>query len=147
MLRERRTSAGLSMRRAAETAEVSFMTWSRVEAGSQPDLRTFLRLCAWLRLPPETFLISAAPRKSETPDLVLRHLLTDPRLEQDAASRIASVVRDMYEALAREPSHPPTVACHLRAASVLRPGVADRLGTLLQDMRSKLNALDADGVL
>ena len=123
------------------------MTWSRVEGGAQPDLRTFLQLCAWLRVQPETFFISAAPRETETPEVVLKHLLTDPRLEHDAASQIAAVVRDMYNALASEPSHPPAVACHLRAASVLRPGVADRLGALLQDMHTKLNELDADGAI
>ena len=68
MLRERRTASGLSMRRAADAARVSFMTLSRVERGAQPDLATFLRLCAWLRLPPETFFVSGAPRATETPE-------------------------------------------------------------------------------
>lgn len=147
MLRERRAASGLSMRRAADAAEVSFMTLSRVEAGAQPDLATFLRLCAWLHVPPETFFISAAPRKTETPEVILQHLLADPRLGQEAAARIASVVDDMYAAFAREPTHPPAVSCHLRAASVLRPGVAGRLGQLLHDMQIRLKELDNDGVL
>ena len=88
MLRERRTASGLSMRRAADAARVSFMTLSRVERGAQPDLATFLRLCAWLRLPPETFFVSGAPRETETPEAVLQHLLADPRLERGAASRM-----------------------------------------------------------
>ena len=147
MLRERRTASGLSMRRTADAARVSFMTLSRVEGGAQPDLATFLRLCAWLRLPPETFFVSGAPRETETPEAVLQHLLADPRLERGAASRIGAVVRDMYAALASEPSCPPTVACHLRAAAVLRPGVARRLGELLQDMQTKLSELEAEGAL
>ena len=123
------------------------MTLSRVEAGAQPDLSTFLRLCAWLHVPPETFFASTAHRETETPEVILQHLLSDPRLGHEAAARIASVVEDMYAAFAREPTHPPAVSCHLRAASVLRPGVAGRLGQLLQDMQARLSELDDEGAL
>ena len=146
-LRERRSAAGLSVRRAAEAADVSFMTLSRVEAGGQPDLATFLRLCAWLHVRPEAFFIIGAVRDTPTPDVVAKHLLADPRLEPEAASRIASVVRDMYTVLASQPQVPATVACHLRAAATLRPGVPERLGQLLGDMQERLRALDAEGAL
>ena len=146
-LRQRRASAGLSIRRAAEAADVSFMTLSRVEAGGQPDLATFLRLCAWLRVPPETFFITGAPREAATPEVVATHLLADPRLEPGAASRIASVVRDMYAALASEPQTPATLTCHLRAAATLRPGVPERLGALLRTMQDRLMDLEAEGAL
>lgn len=146
-LRERRESSGLSIRAAAGAAGVSFMTLSRVEAGGQPDLATFLRLCAWLRVPPETFFITGAPRDKATPEVVATHLLADPRLEPEAASRIASVVRDMYTALASEPQTPVTVACHLRAATTLRPGVPERLGELLGTMQNRLQELEAEGAL
>src|SRR5687767_5930015 len=39
-LRERRRESRQSVRQAAAEAGVSFMTFSRVEAGSQPDLST-----------------------------------------------------------------------------------------------------------
>ena len=146
-LRERRESAGLSIRKAADAADVSFMTLSRVESGGQPDLATFLRLCAWLRVPPETFFITSAPRDTATPEVVATHLLADPRLEPEAASRIASVVRDMYAVLAGEPQTPVTVACHLRAAATLRPGVPERLGELLGAMQNRLIELEAEGAL
>ena len=146
-LREWRQSAGLSIRKAADAADVSFMTLSRVEAGGQPDLATFLRLCAWLRMPPETFFITGAPRDTATPEVVATHLLADPRLEREAASRIASVVRDMYAALASEPQIPVTVTCHLRAAATLRPGVPERLGRLLGAMQDRLVELEAEGAL
>lgn len=146
-LRQWRESAGLSIRKAADDANVSFMTLSRVEAGGQPDLATFLRLCAWLRVPPETFFITGAPRDTATPEVVATHLLADPRLERQAASRIASVVRDMYAALASEPRTPVTVTCHLRAAATLRPGVPERLGELLGAMQDRLLELEAKGAL
>ncbi|MDE0268087.1 MAG: helix-turn-helix transcriptional regulator [Acidimicrobiaceae bacterium] len=146
-VKERRTSAGLSIRRAAETANISFMTLSRVEAGGQPDLTTFLRLCSWLHVPPQTFFMTSAPRQTTTPEVVATHLQADPLLAPEAASSIATVVRDMYAALARKPSAPVTVACHLRAAATLRPGVPQRLGQLLDDMQNHLLELDAEGAL
>ena len=146
-LRARRAEGQLSIRRAADDAGVSFMTFSRVEAGSQPDLATFLRLCAWLRLPPETFFVRGVTRDVDTVEEVARHLVTDPALDQDAAQKIAGVVRDMYSALARRTTPRPVVTCHLRAQTVLRPGVPDRLGQLLGDMQSRLETLVASGEL
>lgn len=146
-LRRRREETGQSVRQAANSAEVSFMTLSRVESGSQPDLATFLKLCAWLGNPPETYLFRGPERKRSTVDDVTRHLRADPRLKPDAAARIADVVRDLYSALAAEVVPEPAVACHLRAASVLRPGVADRLGSLLSDMQEQLEQMEQAGAL
>ncbi len=146
-LRDRRTASRLSLRQAAADAGVSFMTLSRVESGSQPDLATFMKLCGWLRVPPEEFFIRGAQRETDTLEAVTRHLVTDPALDREAAQRIAGVVRDMYSALARKQSPPPAVACHLRAATALRPGVPDRLGALLGDMHSRLQDLVASGEL
>lgn len=146
-LHQRRQDAEQSVRQAAAAAEVSFMTFSRVESGSQPDLATFLKLCAWLGNPPETYLFRSAERTRSTLDEVARHLRADPRLKPDAARKIADVVRDLYSALASEQELQPAVACHLRAAKVLRPGVADRLGSLLSDMHSGLEAMDEVGTL
>lgn len=147
ILRDRRTQAHLSVRQAAAEAGVSFMTLSRVEAGSQPDLATFLKLCGWLRIPAEQFFIQGAHRNPDTLEVVTRHLVTDPALDRDAAQRIAAVVRDMYAVLASKQAPPPAVACHLRAATMLRPGVPDRLGALLADMHARLEELAASGEL
>lgn len=147
MLTERRETAGQSIRQAAAAAGVSFMTFSRVESGSHPDLATFFRLCGWLNVRPETFFVYGTRRETSTIEEVTRHLTADPRLKREAAASIASMVKDMYAALAREPVDTPVVACHLRAASVLRPGVPDRLGGLLSDMQSRLLELDASGAL
>ncbi len=148
LLKLRRDETSLSVRQAAASAGVSFMTLSRVESGSQPDLTTFLKLCSWLQVEPERFFLRGARRSKDTLEEVTSHLATDPRLDPEAAGKIASVVRDMYEALASqlEPARPP-VACHLRAASILRPGVPALLGSALGDMQDRLLELDADGSL
>jgi transcriptional regulator with XRE-family HTH domain len=137
----------LSIRQAAEVAGVSFSTLSRVEAGAQPDLATFLRLCAWLGEPPERFFRPSAQRTPDTIDQVTSHLMADPRLSPDAAERIVAVVRDLYGALARDVQESPSQAMHLRAAAVLRPGVPDRLGGLLHDLRKALEQRRREGSL
>lgn len=146
-LRDRRTASGLSVRQAAEQVGVSFMTLSRVESGSQPDLATFMKLCAWLGTPAEEFFLRGPQRPTDTVEAVTRHLVTDRALDRDAAQRIAAVVRDMYAALARQASPEPVVACHLRARTLLRPGVPPRLGSLLSDMQARLEELSASGEL
>lgn len=146
LLRQRRGS--LSLRQAAAEAGVSFSTFSRVEAGAQPDLATFTQLCAWLGVPASRFFTPIVEREVSPLDLAITHLSADPRLKGDDAAKIASMMRDMYEALARvETPARPLVACHLRAASVMRPGVPDRLAGILTDMNAELQRLVEAGEL
>jgi|SRR6266536_3762224 len=134
-----------SIRQAAAEAGVSFSTLSRVEAGAQPDLATFLRLCAWLGVPPERFFRAGAQRPASTVDDVTSYLFADPRLSPDAAERIAAVVRDLYAALAHAVDEPAPLAMHLRAAPVMRAGVPERLAELLHDLRAALEQRPAAG--
>lgn len=143
MLREHRGS--LSLRKAAADADVSFSTFSRVEAGSQPDLTSFMLLCAWLGVPPSKFFAPITPREVNPIDEAISHLTSDPRLEPAAASKIAEMLRTMYDALAVNIAGPPVVACHLRAANVLRPGVPQRLNKILGSMHESLERQVAAG--
>lgn len=145
MLRERRGK--LSLRQAAAEAGVSFSTFTRIEAGAQPDLTSFTLLCGWLGISPGQFFTPVTERQLAPIDEAIAHLSADPRLEADAASKIADVLRNMYEVLAKAPAQKQVVACHLRAASVLRPGVPNRLSSMLREMHQKLAALVAAGDL
>jgi transcriptional regulator with XRE-family HTH domain len=145
MLRERRGK--LSLRQAAAEAGVSFSTFTRIEAGAQPDLTSFTLLCAWLGISPGQFFTPVSERQVAPIDEVIAHLSADPRLEPEAASKIADVLRNMYDVLAKAPTQRQVVACHLRAASVLRPGVPHRLNVLLGEMHQKLAARVAAGEL
>ena len=52
----------------------------------------------------------------------VRHIHADPSLSPDAASRITSVMKDLYAALARKMDPPDRlVACHLRAGPLAVP--------------------------
>lgn len=138
----------LSLRQAAAEAGVSFSTLTRVEAGAQPDLATFTRLCAWLGVAPSRFFTPTATRQVSPLDEAITHLRADPRLTDDAANKISSVLRDLYDALAKEAVPAvPALACHLRAASVLRPGAPQRLADLLTGMNTELERLVEAGEL
>ena len=137
LLRVRR--GPLSIRQAAADAGVSFSTFSRVEGGAHPDLATFTQLCSWLRVPPSRFFRAPSERQMTPLDEAITHLSADPRLSADARSKLTSVLTQMYNALADDlPARRPVMACHLRAASVMRPGVPHRLADLLTDMHSEL---------
>ncbi len=137
LLREHR--GVLSIRQAAADAGVSFSTLSRVEAGAQPDLATFTRLCAWLRISPARFFTPVTERRRSPLEEAVTHLRTDPRLSPDARGKITSVLTDLYAALASEiPTPKAVLACHLRATSVMRPGVPPRMATLLTDLQNEL---------
>ena len=136
MLRARRGK--LSLRQAAADAGVSFSTFSRVEAGSRPDLTSFTLLCAWLGVAPSQFFRPVTSRERGPLEEAITHLSGDPRLEPAAAKKITEVLRDMYTVLAKTEVEQPVIACHLRAATVLRPGVPERLNTLLNEMHDKL---------
>lgn len=130
-----------SLRQAALAAGVSFSTLTRVEAGAQPDLASFTRLCAWLGVPPSRFFTPVATRAVEPIEDVIQHLHADPRLRPEAATAITNVLREMYASLASDTpsSNAPLVACHLRAAPVMRPGVPGRLASLLSDIHRALD--------
>ncbi len=145
LLRERRGK--LSLRKAAEDAGVSFSTFTRIEAGAQPDLTSFTLLCAWLGVSPGEFFTPVTVREVTPIDEAIAHLASDPRLEPEAARKIADFLRSMYDGLAKAPTQRQVVACHLRAASVLRPGVPHRLNSLLVEMHEKLAARVAAGEL
>lgn len=141
LLRQARLDQGLSLRQAAEAAGVSFSTLSRVEAGAHPDLTSFLKLTAWLGVSPELFLRPTATKQEVgSLEVVAHHLMTDPGLSPEAAQQIVTVVREMYRALAanRQQALAPPLTLHLRAASIMRPGVPERLASILKQMDAAL---------
>lgn len=115
----------------ADEVGVQFNTIARVEAGNLPDLENYRRITAWLGMGTE----EGAEAQVGTVEAITTHLTQDPVLRPADAQRIARMVQDMYEALAR----PQQVgAVHLRSASTMKPLVGTLLGEMLDDMRSRL---------
>ena len=136
LLKDRRDTKGIGLRSAAAEAGVSFNTFARVEKGHVPDIETFSRLARWIGRRPADFLGQGSVTPDSTPDLIETHLRGDPALSSDAAGRIAGIVREFYDQLAKPED--VAIACHLRAASTFRPEASALFAELLQEMHDAL---------
>jgi transcriptional regulator with XRE-family HTH domain len=139
---ERERRGRLSLRAAAEQAEVPFNTLARVEKGDLPDLANFRRIVHWLGLPPERFFQPPQIRTENTPEVIAHHLARDPNLTDVAAEKIAGLVRELYTNLAAT-DHGMRV--HLRAAATFSPEASRKLAELLEQMQRKLNSMPPAG--
>jgi len=137
LLRAERRKRGLSIRAAADEVGVSFNVLARVERGHLPDIDNYQRIVRWMGIAPSEFEPSETPiRPESTPEVIAHHLWLDPYLSESARQQIASVVRDMYSALAR----PQGVALvHLKAARTFKPAAANLLSDMLDEMRAALS--------
>jgi transcriptional regulator with XRE-family HTH domain len=135
LVNAQRSRLGLSLRLAAEQAEVPFNTLARVEKGHLPDLGNFRRIVEWLGVDPERFFQPTRVRSESTVDAIAHHLARDPNLSPAAAERIAGLVQDLYENLA---TRRLATRVHLRAASTFTPDAARKLGELLGAMQETL---------
>ena len=138
LLKDRRDTKGIGLRAAAGEAGVSFNTFARVEKGHVPDIETFSRLARWIGRSPADFLGQGSITSDSTPDLIETHLRGDPALSSDAAGRIAGIVREFYDQLAKPAE--VAIACHLRAASTFKPEASALFAELLQEMHDVLRA-------
>jgi transcriptional regulator with XRE-family HTH domain len=103
LLRERR--GGRGVRDVATEIGVSPATLSRVESGKLPDLLTFRKLCAWLKVDPATILEipdepGAQPTHTPAPAAAV-HLRADVLLGPEAASDLAHLILAAQRELAR----------------------------------------------
>ena len=138
---EERTRRGMSLREAARTIGIPFNTLARVEKGHVPDLPKFKRLVEWCGADIKQFF-EIQEKATATTDVIAAHLRADRNLPPDAAERIAGIVGDLYQALARPPE---IAAVHLRSAKTFRPDAARYLGALLSDLNQALKEEAPDG--
>lgn len=133
-LKARRRAKRLSLRDLAAETGVSLNTLSRVERGHVPDLKNFQRIVDWLEMPAEAFL-DVEDQPTSTPEIIARHLRSDPRLSGQAVEQLAELVETMYHRLIGEQ---PTVAIHLRSAKTFTPAAGALLSEILSDMQTAL---------
>ena len=136
MLNKRRKDEGKSLRDVAAETGVPFTTLARVESGRLPDLNTFRNIVTWLGIPPERFFPTPKIKQETTPDAIARVLHADPSLSEQAREQLASVVAQMYAALAIESQ---TIKVHMRADRTFTPEAANTLSDLLHDMQRILS--------
>lgn len=136
MIARRRAELGLSLREASAASGVPVATLSRIEQGRMPDLATFRRIVEWLGVPPERFF-TPTERTASTPQAIAEHLMADPALPPEAADRIVSIVRDLYQSLAAPDRR---LAVHLRAAKTFTPPALNLLADLLGEMQAAIDS-------
>lgn len=137
LVKAHRERLGLSLRAAAEQADVPFNTLARVEKGHLPDLANFRRIVLWLGLAPERFFQPPMFRVENTPEIIASQLAQDPNLTPAAAETIADVVRELYGTLAVKDRE---VTVHLRAAKTFTPEAARLLGEILTEIQNALES-------
>ena len=136
-----RTRRGMSLRDAAVAIGIPFNTLARVERGHVPDLPKFKRLVEWCGADIKQFF-EIQEKATATTDVIAEHLRADRNLPPEAAERIAGIVDDLYQALARPQE---IAAIHLRAAKTFRPDAVRYLGELLSDLNQALKEEAPDG--
>lgn len=106
LLRDRR--GGRGVRDVAKEIGISPATLSRVEAGKLPDLGTFRKICAWLKINPAEILDipSDPPREASVgldtaPAWAAVHLRADVALSPEAAKDLAQLILAAQRELAR----------------------------------------------
>lgn len=90
---------------AQEIGEISASTLSRIENGNIPDLDTFIRICRWLDVSPDTFIIGepnldASQTGSESESkktLIKAHLRADRTLDPRTAEALVRMIELAYE--------------------------------------------------
>jgi transcriptional regulator with XRE-family HTH domain len=96
MLKEKRGSKGLRAV-ADEIGNVSFATLSRIEQGKVPDVDTFIRICKWLEVTTDTFIVGAEKQKTvSTKDQVVAHLRAERELSKDTVNMLIKMIDMAY---------------------------------------------------
>ena len=141
LVRAERGRRGLSLREAATATGIPFNTLARVESGHVPDLPKFKRLAEWCGADISHFF-ETLEKAAATTDVIAEQLRADTSLPPKAAERIAEIVSELYQALARPEE---IAAVHLRAAKTFRPDAVRALGELLNDLNKAILEEHPDG--
>ena len=106
MVRAKRDQKGLRAA-ASEIGGISAPTLSRIEQGSLPDLDTFILICKWLNVSPESFytggnsLLPIPNEKSrqatEPAETVEAFLRADQTLEPATIDALSKMIRLAYD--------------------------------------------------
>jgi transcriptional regulator with XRE-family HTH domain len=99
-LKIRQKRGGMGIRAAAEKIGISPATLSRVEAGKQPDLKSFRLICKWLNIDPGLALGmqpgSGLPTDSGVP--LQAHFRTSKTMGAQTAQHLANLILAVQEA-------------------------------------------------
>ena len=96
MLKEKRSDKGLRTI-AEEIGNVSAATLSRIEQGKIPDVDTFIRICKWLEVPTDTFIVESRKTKHvSNKEQVVAHLRADKELSKGTIDMLIRMIDMAY---------------------------------------------------
>lgn len=98
MVKAKRGTLGLRAA-ADEIGNISAATLSRIEQGNIPDVDTFIRVCHWLNVSSEIFILpegESIKRDISTQDVVVAHLRADKTLDPEASRTLIEVINHFY---------------------------------------------------
>ena len=105
MLKVKRGKNGL--RSVAEAIDgVSVATLSRIEQGKIPDVDTFIRICRWLDVSTDTFVINTDQEKASEPNTqhtIVAHLRADRELDEETVQMLVKLVNLAYSTKSPRP--------------------------------------------
>ena len=88
----------LGVRAAAHAAGVTPATFSRVENGHMPDLKTFAFVCKWLERDPSEFLGLERAHRQPTPETAQVHLRKKKTASKETAESLGALIIAVQEA-------------------------------------------------
>jgi len=96
MLKNKRADKGLRTI-AEEIGGVSAATLSRIEQGKIPDVDTFIKICKWLEVPSDSFIIGEIDRKPVSPrEQVVAHLRAERELPKETVDMLIKLIDMAY---------------------------------------------------
>lgn len=93
MIKSKRGKVGLR-EAAEELGTVSAATLSRVEQGKLPDVETFIKLCKWLNVATDTFIVGekTSISKLSEKEKIVYQLRASRELDKDTIDTMVSMV-------------------------------------------------------
>lgn len=105
MLKAKRGKVGL--RAVAEQIDgVSVATLSRIEQGKIPDVDTFIKICRWLDVPTDTFVLKTDQEADSQPDnqqTIVAHLRAERELDSETVQMLVKLVNLAYSTKSPQP--------------------------------------------
>jgi transcriptional regulator with XRE-family HTH domain len=91
-IKSKRGQKGL--RDTAKEIDISSATLSRVELGNIPDVETFIKICKWIGVSTDTFIVGKKPSKAELSDKdkIVYQLRSSQELDPDTINAMVAMV-------------------------------------------------------
>lgn len=96
LIKNKRGSRGLRDT-AKDIGDVSYATLSRIEQEKVPDVDTFIKICKWLGVSTDTFIIDSENLEEiTTKDRVIAHLRSEKVLSKDTVNMLVKMIDMAY---------------------------------------------------